>query len=466
MATFDRSYGYIVVRVVYDGPSGAGKTANLKQLVQTFSAQRRGALSSPRQVDETTAYFDWLSLNGGVVGGYPLRAQLVTTPGRDALSRRRWHLVEQADVIVFVTESTPAALKVARRSLELLRVRLSRSSLGPPIIVQANKQDAPGALSTEAIADALGLPPGAEVVPAQTSDGIGVRETVVRAIRCAAALADRDVVARGVDALDDTEDEHDLLGRLDGSTMLRAAVEHGDLPALPDEDADGRDVWPERSGRAVLRALARGFAAGAFVPSSTSPDAVSLRASGFFVTSSRVAADAGRDELRARARALIRLGALSTSTTLAIARAPGAWSWLWAITPCASTLEERLDAACTGDDEARLTEALEAYARALAAALALAVRDDVGLDVAPARFGEVDGRVVYLSDRLTAPSVAAVAEAARAIPARCARWPAAVDAYRAALDATLARRGPLLARARAEVLAGIAGPHPSRELAS
>lgn len=78
MATLDPVHD-IVVRVVYDGASGAGKTTNLAQLVESFSPQRRGELASPRQRGERTLWFDWLYFNGGVVGGHPLRAQLVTT---------------------------------------------------------------------------------------------------------------------------------------------------------------------------------------------------------------------------------------------------------------------------------------------------------------------------------------------------------------------------------------------------
>ncbi len=338
MATVDRRNGHLVVRVVYDGPSGAGKSSNLKQLVQTFSPQRRGELFSPGPVDRATAYFDWLHLNGGVVGGYPLRAQLVTTPGRGALSRRRWQLVEDADVIVFVCESIAGrAMREAKLSLDLLRARLAEKSLAPQIIVQANKQDLISALPPAAVAAALGLAPDHEVIAASAREGSGVRETVVRAIRGAASLAERSIVARGADALSDTEDGPHLLARLDGSALLRSLTEPGDqIPPFPDEDVASGWVWPDRAGRRQLRTLGRALAAGAITRVQAGAYELAFRAGPLHLTTSRAFrredVDAARAELEARARACVRSGAEQVAaTTLVLAGSPGSPIWLWTI---------------------------------------------------------------------------------------------------------------------------------------
>lgn len=259
MATFDRTHDHIVVRVVYDGATGAGKTTNLIQLVQSFSPQRRGELASPRRTGSGTSWFDWLYFNGGVVGGFPLRAQLVTTPGRPALSNRRWRIIASADVIVFVCDSTLEGVRAARVALDLLRARLALSGAAPPFIVQVNKQDAADALEPLEVARALDVEPHVEVVGASAIDGTGVRDTVVRAIRAAASDAERSVVSHGIDSFRAPQDEEAMLAALDGSTRLRDLL-GADAPPLPEEDPPPIDVWPDPSGARLLRGLLRELA--------------------------------------------------------------------------------------------------------------------------------------------------------------------------------------------------------------
>ncbi|HEX7604440.1 MAG TPA: hypothetical protein VF316_22630, partial [Polyangiaceae bacterium] len=146
MTSFDHKQRRIIVRAVYDGPGHAGKTTNLKQLVAAFTTQRRGELLSPGETDGRTVLFDWLHIDGGIVGGHPLRCELLTVPGQSVLAKRRWHVLRTADVIVFVCDSTPKGVKEGRRWLELLRARASADEYPPPLIVQANKQDLEGAL--------------------------------------------------------------------------------------------------------------------------------------------------------------------------------------------------------------------------------------------------------------------------------------------------------------------------------
>lgn len=477
MSTFDRNHGHIVVRVVYDGPSTAGKTENLKQLVRTFTSQRRGELSSPRQQDETTAYFDWLYLNGGVVGGHALRAQLLTVPGRSTLTRRRWQLVRSADVIVFVCESTSNGVREAKRSLELLRAHLEASGLNPPIIVQANKQDLPDALPEVEVARALGLEQDAELVAASAAVGNGVRETIVRAIRAAASLAEREILARGVEGMPYTQDEADLLAQLDGSAQMRAALELGSgsdadeepLPSFPDEDVASSCLWPSTSGRKVLRALARALVTGRVTRLRSEARSIRLRVGDLVMTTAlaRCTNDPGaaRAALFELARAYVRAGSfVPPETTLVLAAgsngatdgsAPSAPVedrpspdsgpiWLWTISPWTMSLRERLEAAELAGDEAALTTALRAYANGLVEALLFGSRDQVGIDLDPSNFGELGGRVVYLGDLLApSPSRSSIVELIPEVSRRWARRANAAHEYVTALGEAMADRGPL-----------------------
>lgn len=462
MAAFDASFGHIVVRVVFDGPAGSGKTENLKQLVQTFTAQRRGEMSSPRKHAETTSYFDWLYLNGGVVAGHGLRAQLVTVPGRSVLTRRRWQLVKTADVIVFVCESTPRGVKEAKRWLELLRAHLIASSARPPIIVQANKQDLPDAMPLDEIARALGLASDAEIVGAAAPRGTGVRETVVRAIRAAASIAERDVVARGVDGLPPAQDESHLLADLDGSAQLRAALDlrEDDLPPFPDEEVASGSVWPGTTGRTLLRSVARALAESG-VERVPSTDAIVVRAGRFRLGTSpsrryRDPAEA-RAALLDEARGRVRIGALQApEAALVLASGDDGATWLWSVSPWVSSLRSDIELADAKSDDAKSVAAARWHGRAAAEAIVVGLRERVGLPLDAEQFGVVADRVVYLGDRIgPADPADTIADRVRAAAAGYGARPPLARAFAEALGAALEKGPPSLDGVRASLASAV-----------
>ncbi|NUQ79603.1 MAG: hypothetical protein HUU21_39360, partial [Polyangiaceae bacterium] len=207
MALFDSEQQKIILRVVYDGAERAGKTTNVTQLCGFFSTLRRSDVFSPEVRDGRTIYFDWMQLEAGLIAGHRIRCQLLTVPGQSGLSRRRWQLLKTADVVVFVCESTPEGIEIARPMFNLVRDYLqSLTHVEVPLVLQANKQDVPGALSPHAVAAALGFERGGMLVGAQASEGVGVRDTVVLAIRAAANVAERLVLDQGVDALAGSEE--------------------------------------------------------------------------------------------------------------------------------------------------------------------------------------------------------------------------------------------------------------------
>jgi len=200
MPVFDSAADRIVVHVVYDGPAFAGKTTNLERLCSFFTEHRRSDLYTTQNAGERTVYLDWLQLEGGVVAGRKLRCQMITVPGQTVLARRRWHLLKRADVVVFVVEATRQGLDDARPMFEMVQSYCRELARDLPLVVQANKLDLPGALDAAAVAQAFGLE-RERVVPAQANVGQGVRETAVIAIRAAANVVQRRVLAEGVDGL-------------------------------------------------------------------------------------------------------------------------------------------------------------------------------------------------------------------------------------------------------------------------
>jgi len=237
MPLLDELSNRIVANIVYDGMGMAGKTTNLAQLCTFFTDRRRGELYTPQTINDRTAYFDWLRLDAGLVMGRWLRCHLYSVPGQTSLWRRRARILDRADVVVFVVDSTRSGIARARDRFRRLCEFAAGRSL--PLVVQANKQDAKAALGAEQVLAELNPPTAVPVVGAQANDSVGVRETAVIAIRSAADAAQAFLLEHGFEGLaplDSTPD--DLLEFLRGDdpdVPLGAALELLDdgLPPAP-----------------------------------------------------------------------------------------------------------------------------------------------------------------------------------------------------------------------------------------
>src|SRR5690606_31559880 len=112
-------------------------------------------------------------------------------------------------------------LEQARAMFDSMRRFALGQTPALPVIVQANKQDQPGALEPSQIARTLMLEP-AQVVSASAQSGIGVRETTVLAIRAAANAVQKHILTHGLSSLSGTA--------LDGERLRDQieALEHED----------------------------------------------------------------------------------------------------------------------------------------------------------------------------------------------------------------------------------------------
>lgn len=260
MAAYDADERKVVVRVVYDGPGFAGKTTNLKKLESFFTARRRSDVESPGERGGRTTIFDWMHLDGGLVAGHALRCQLVTVPGQWTLQARRLHLLSTADVVVFVCEATPAGLDAARPQLDSLREHLAaRAPEEVPLVLQLNKQDLPDAVESSASRERLAVSSSLPTVMARARDGVGVRETVVLAIREAANRVQQLLLRDGLDALQALERRDELRDRLEA--LPPGADDDGLAEGSRDSEGEGRslaiDGVPEDDGSGLELRLAR-----------------------------------------------------------------------------------------------------------------------------------------------------------------------------------------------------------------
>jgi signal recognition particle receptor subunit beta len=207
VAFLDPASGNLVVRIVYDGAPMAGKTTSVRAL----AAGVGGQAVSPREVEGRTLYFDWLDYIGGVFEGRRIRCQIVSVPGQALLASRRCRILESADAVVFVSDSTPEPHASACDYLADLG-RVLRAVPGPPVgvIVQANKRDDPRAVpiaELRALLDRAGLDVG--VIESVATEGTGIREAFVFAVRLALdrvrALMDHGALPAARPAIDSPE---------------------------------------------------------------------------------------------------------------------------------------------------------------------------------------------------------------------------------------------------------------------
>ncbi len=138
MAVLDPRNDTVVIRVVYDGAPMAGKSTSVAALGRGLGSK----VYSPAEVSGRTLYFDWLEYTGGQFEGRRIRCQIISVPGQATLAPRRRRLLESADAIVFVGDSSPAGFISDRGYLSGL-ARVLEQIPGPPVgvVLQANKRD-------------------------------------------------------------------------------------------------------------------------------------------------------------------------------------------------------------------------------------------------------------------------------------------------------------------------------------
>ena len=191
MAIIDIERDVIVVRIVYDGPPFSGKTTSVHALAKILD--KRDTVFSP-QADPSskTLYFDWMEYCGGFFKGYSISCQIVSVPGQLSLMERRHLLLRTADSVIFVLDASEANTEIALTYFNDLRRLLSPAENHFfPVIIQANKQDRPKALSALQLKATL-FPdyPNIKIVDSTAISGKGIREAFVLAVRLALERAE------------------------------------------------------------------------------------------------------------------------------------------------------------------------------------------------------------------------------------------------------------------------------------
>ncbi|MBC7978876.1 MAG: hypothetical protein H7138_28155, partial [Myxococcales bacterium] len=216
MAVLDPERNAVVIRIVYDGPPHAGKTTSVRSLARSLMR----SVDTPLESAGRTMFFDWMEYTGGLFEGHQIRCQIVSVPGQPDLAARRRALLESADVVVFVADTSDAesvarSIEHVRQMVEILRA----AALPVGVIVQANKRDLPDAVPRDEIRRALGDDFERTVLTESVAEGgVGIRETFVLAVRLALdrirELMSRGELPRGRPSVDTAEDLLSMLEAL------------------------------------------------------------------------------------------------------------------------------------------------------------------------------------------------------------------------------------------------------------
>ena len=188
MAYFNQITKSLVLKVVYTGFMGAGKTTTLEKLNNIlYGDKTKNNLFSVEKTWGKTGYFEWLDYTGGIYQGHTIQCQIITIDWYSNLTQRypsslrqRYPLIfKDADVIVFVTDITKQdELNLLESSLPLTDKLLGS------IIIQANKidklQDPDPVI--EKIQNHLKKTLDYKVVFSNALTGEGIRETFVKSI--------------------------------------------------------------------------------------------------------------------------------------------------------------------------------------------------------------------------------------------------------------------------------------------
>ena len=152
MAKLDYGKRQFTCKVVYYGPARSGKTTNLEVIHAKAPGDSKGDLVAISAEEDRSLRFDFLPLRLGKVHGLETVMQLYSVPGQVSYDSTRKHVLQGADGIVFVADSSPLMREDNVDSVENLIGNLRESGRDVkdvPVVFQWNKRDLPDAMPVE-----------------------------------------------------------------------------------------------------------------------------------------------------------------------------------------------------------------------------------------------------------------------------------------------------------------------------
>ena len=189
MAQVDFQERQLTLKLVYFGPPLSGKTSNLRALHAKVDKLNRGRLMTLDTRDDRTLFFDLLPIFFRT-SSFSFRIKVYTVPGQHVHEATRKVVLAGADGVVFVADSSAAAVERNREAWSGLQIAMHAHALEAiPVVVQYNKRDLPDAMAIEDI-DSFGA---RHVIEAQAKAGIGVVPTFFEVVTSAWEVLAKDL---------------------------------------------------------------------------------------------------------------------------------------------------------------------------------------------------------------------------------------------------------------------------------
>jgi signal recognition particle receptor subunit beta len=245
MALVNHAKREINAKIVFCGPSGAGKGTLLKSLCSKLPSEDRGVLRSMAVQQDRMLFFDFTHPEGGKPDLYRVRFHVYTLTG-PVSHDQAWKLVlKGVDGVVFVADSDPARQPANRESFLQVRQALDSYDKGledVASVVLCNKRDMAEAVPLAQLQQGLAI--GRQsLVPVVATDGEGVLDGIAEVIRSILA----NLEGLGLDLQPGVS----VLRELGRPRVASSAAVPGEQKQI-----QGVDEVPEQSDRAVALALA------------------------------------------------------------------------------------------------------------------------------------------------------------------------------------------------------------------
>lgn len=176
MGSPDPNAGEIHAKLLYYGPAGSGKTANVKFIERKLKREHRGTLEKQTVEGDDSGSYEILPVRLGEVRGFKTSIQVYTVPGADRFDDARRKLLDGADGVVFVADCRTEQHEATVSSFQELVGHLEsygRSLDNVVLVIQYNHRDEADESALESLHNRLGEKPDASF------DGIATEGTGV-----------------------------------------------------------------------------------------------------------------------------------------------------------------------------------------------------------------------------------------------------------------------------------------------
>ncbi|MHA1796296.1 MAG: GTP-binding protein [Promethearchaeota archaeon] len=145
------------LKIMYWGCGEAGKTTNFQRLQEIFADYKISHGFSIATTNDRTLWNDSVHFKFSLASfNMDIIVNVATTTGQERFLSTREYVLQNADGVIFVADSSLDKLDNNIRSFEELKSFTNRDDV--PILIQLNKRDLPDAISEHRFKRIMGLP--------------------------------------------------------------------------------------------------------------------------------------------------------------------------------------------------------------------------------------------------------------------------------------------------------------------